>query len=444
MLIKLSNTFANLSEKYLPSPFVITLFLTAIVLVVASVGQESTFIDNVSFWHKGFWELLAFTMQMSLILTLGYALASTQLFRVMISKLVHKFKSFDNSVFLISFVAMLASFINWGLGLVLGAILARKYAEHCLENNIKINYPLVGAAAYSGLIIWHGGFSGSAPLTVATENHFLADVTGVIPVTSTIFSLKNLGVTLSLLIIIPLFLRLLSQRVKTKDFTLDLADSAYSEIENIRPKNFNDKLDHSRLLCKGLGILILLYLLYEGMLNARSLSFVNLNYINLLLLSFGLILHKSLNDYSNTIEIAVKSAAGIILLFPFYAGIMGIMKYSGLTASISEFIASTATNQTFPLYTFISSALVNLFVPSGGGQWAVQGQILIEAGQQLNVPVQTTILAFSYGDEITNMLQPFWALPLLGITQLKAKEILPYSLMVMIISIPLFLIGLYM
>ena len=123
---------------------------------------------------------------------------------------------------------------------------------------------------------------------------------------------------------------------------------------------------------------------------------------------------------------------------------MGIMKYSGLTASISETITALATKDTLPLFTFFSSALVNMFVPSGGGQWAVQGQIMVEAAIQLEAPIETIVLAFSYGDELTNMLQPFWALPLLGITQLKAKEILPYTTLLMLLAIPLFLIGLYL
>lgn len=164
----------------------------------------------------------------------------------------------------------------------------------------------------------------------------------------------------------------------------------------------------------------------------------------MLFLGLGLILHKSLKSYSSAVDDAVKGIGGILLLFPFYAGIMGVMKYSGFASLISESISAVATKETYPLFAFISSGLVNLFVPSGGGQWAVQGAILVETSQQLGVSLKQTLMAFSYGDELTNMLQPFWALPLLGITKLKAKEIVPYSLIIMLVSIPIFIIGIYL
>lgn len=136
------------------------------------------------------------------------------------------------------------------------------------------------------------------------------------------------------------------------------------------------------------------------------------------------------------------AASGILIQFPLYFGIMGIMKYSGLVGIFSSFLMGISNEVTFPLFTFFSAGLVNIFVPSGGGQWAVQGPIIVEAAQNLHIPLGKAIMALAYGDQITNMLQPFWALPLLGITGLKAKDIIPYTLFLMIIGIIIFITGL--
>jgi len=144
------------------------------------------------------------------------------------------------------------------------------------------------------------------------------------------------------------------------------------------------------------------------------------------------------------LEEAIKGASGILIQFPLYFGIMGIMRDSGMVVQISDFFVSISTARTLPLFTFFSAGLVNIFVPSGGGQWAIQGPIVVESALKLGVPLPKAIMALAYGDQITNMLQPFWALPLLGITKLKAREILPYTLLLMVIGSAVYLIGLYL
>ena len=153
-------------------------------------------------------------------------------------------------------------------------------------------------------------------------------------------------------------------------------------------------------------------------------------------------LHKNFKNFLNALEEAIKGATGILIQFPLYFGIMGIMRESGMVVDISDFFVSISTTQTLPIFTFISAGLVNIFVPSGGGQWAIQGPIVIESALKLGVGLPKAIMALSYGDQITNMLQPFWALPLLGITKLKAREILPYTLLLMLLGIVVYIIGL--
>ena len=170
-----------------------------------------------------------------------------------------------------------------------------------------------------------------------------------------------------------------------------------------------------------------------------GLGFITPDFINLLLLGLGLMLHRSIISFIKAVEEAIGGASGILIQFPLYFGILGMMKHSGLVGQISDFFVEYSNPTTFPVYTFISSGLVNIFVPSGGGQWSIQGPIIIQAASQIGVPAPKAIMALAYGDQVTNMLQPFWALPLLGITGLKARAILPYTFALMIVGSLLFL-----
>ena len=160
------------------------------------------------------------------------------------------------------------------------------------------------------------------------------------------------------------------------------------------------------------------------------------------MLGLALILHVNFTNFLSAVEEAIKGASGILIQFPLYFGIMGIMRDSGMVVEIANFFVSISNETTLPIFTFFSAGLVNIFVPSGGGQWAVQGPIVVESALQLGVPLPKAIMALAYGDQLTNMLQPFWALPLLGITKLKANEILPYTLMVMVLGAIIFIGGL--
>jgi len=198
-----------------------------------------------------------------------------------------------------------------------------------------------------------------------------------------------------------------------------------------------EKLDHSKYLGLALGLAILAINL-KIILAAESLSFMSLNFINLSLLGLGFTLHGSINSFLNALEKAIGGAAGILIQFPLYFGIMGLMSSSGLISELSLFFSGIASPISFPILSFFSAGLVNIFVPSGGGQWAIQGTVLIETALRLDIPLGKAVMALAYGDQLTNMLQPFWALPLLAITGLKAREIIPYTLIIMLIGILIF------
>ncbi|EMR03653.1 TIGR00366 family protein [Cesiribacter andamanensis] len=208
------STFGEYFRKALPSPFTIALLLTvvAFMLPVLLLPQTPSLLQVAGYWHKGFWELLGFSMQMVLILVLGHTLALTAQAQRFIDRLTRLATSPGKAAAFCGAAALLTGFLNWGLCLIFGAILARKLAESARARGLALNYPLVAAAGYSGMMVWHGGLSGSAPLVVAGEGHFLADQIGIVPVRQTLFSGFNLAVTASLLLVVPLGLYLLGRR----------------------------------------------------------------------------------------------------------------------------------------------------------------------------------------------------------------------------------------
>jgi short-chain fatty acids transporter len=351
---------------------------------------------------------------------------------------------------------MVSALVNWGLGLIVGALLAREVGVAFRESGRKLHYPLVVAAGYVGLMVWHGGLSGSAPLKMSqmkdvqevlggvtlSGGQTLAEAVGPLALTETLFSPLNLVICGLLLLFVPFFFWLLAPK----------EEQAMTGIEKFQPQGeisppepqektlvaFFEQKPYLNWIAALLGVTYLsLYLPKLGFWN------IDINVINLCLLILGLILHPSPLSYVRAITEASRGVGGIILQFPFYAGILGILSASGLLQKISDGIVSISTATTFPFWTFLSASLVNLFVPSGGGQWGVQGPIVMLGASQLGVDYGSAVMALAYGDEWTNMLQPFWALPLLSLTGVRARDIFGYTIVVMLLSFPLYGIPLF-
>lgn len=455
--MNITKAIETIFKKYLPSPFAIAVLLTMLTMVLAffftdSPKDENHLLAILSFWEDGIWSkgLLVFAYQMMLILVLGHVLVLSRPINTLIGNLSKNVTNTASAVVLVSITTMIAAFFNWGLGLIFGAILARKVGEHAQQNNIPLNYPLVGAAGYVGLMVWHGGISGSAPIKVAEKNHirdFMSEISstetiGLIPESisfnTTIFSWWNLLLFGVLLLVIPFVLTRIAKVTKPTTITLDSYDLENSSIKELEGA---EKLDHSNWFGVGFGAILLIaftYQYWDSLLELR----ITPNMLNFFMLGLAVLLHRNFSNFLKAVEEAIKGTSGILIQFPLYFGIMGIMKSTGMVVAISDFFVSVASETTLPIFTFISAGIVNVFVPSGGGQWAIQGPIVVESAIKLGVPLPKAIMALAYGDQITNMLQPFWALPLLGITKLKAKEILPYTLLLMCVGIVIYILGL--
>ncbi len=456
-----TSKYTKAFRYLLPAPFTIAVGLTIITFFIAffTTRPETESISGYSiqllkYWEVGLWSsgLIVFAMQMMLMLVLGHVLALTKPINSIINLAVKSCNSTAKAAALVTLLTVLVSLFNWGLGLIFGAIFARKVAEHASKLKININYPLIGAAGYSGLMVWHGGLSGSSLAKVAESGHLKEMMAGIlsenqlsvlpesISYWETVGSNMNLFVMALLIIILPISMYWIGKKVKPS--VINLSDNVVNE-EPTQLKGA-EKLDHSRIFSWIFGGIVLFYIGYKVVVdyNYDLLKFFNPNNINLLLFSLAIILHQSFFNFLKAIDKAIGGASGILIQFPLYFGIMGIMKSSGLVTDISTFFVGVSTETTYPIFTFLSAGLVNIFVPSGGGQWAVQGPIIVQAASDLGISLPKSIMALAYGDQLTNMLQPFWALPLLGITGLKAKEILPYTLFLMIIGTIIYITGL--
>lgn len=425
MLRALSRPAVVLMDRYLPDPFIFVLLLTIVAAAAAMLFEGAGPIAVVQMWGDGFWGLLAFSMQMLLILVTGYILASSPPVKKFLALLAGLAGSPGSAIVLVSVVSLIASWVNWGFGLVVGALFARELARQ-----IRVDYRLLIAAAYSGFVIWHGGLAGSIPLTIATPGHFTEAQIGVIGTGETIFASFNLIIVAILFVVIPLVNWLMVPREDESVYVTaeQLGDETREAFVPTRPA---EHLENSRLLMWVVGLAGLVFLAHYFFVRGAGL---NLNIVNFLFLMLGIVLHGTARNLLDALQEAVKGGAGIVIQFPFYAGIMAIMTQSGLAQSMSEWFVSISSAATLPFWTFISAGIVNLFVPSGGGQWAVQAPVMLPAAEALGADIARVAMAVAWGDAWTNLLQPFWALPMLGIAGLKAKDIMGFCLIHLVIT----------
>jgi short-chain fatty acids transporter len=445
MIRAMGRTFDGLARKWMPDPMLFAILLTFITYVIGLILTTSGPFEMIQHWYKGFWELLAFAMQMCLILVTGHALATSPLVRRGIEHLAEIPKKQAGAVFLVGLIAAIAAWINWGLGIIVGALIAREVGRSAELRGIPVHYPLLGAAGYAGFLTWHGGLSASAPLLVATEKHFLVDEIGIISSSQTLFSPMNIIISIVLVLLIPTICMLMAPKNKNEieritDVNPDLVKKEEIPAMPREQMVIADKLENSRVISGIIGVAGMIYVIWFFFTQGFKLD---LNIVNFTFLFLGILFQRTPINYIRAAGEGSRACAGIIVQFPFYAGIMGMMKYSGLVAIIAGWFVAISGEATYPIFTFLSAGLVNLFVPSGGGQWAVQGPIMVAAAKTMDFNMNKTIMAVAYGDQWTNMLQPFWALALLGITKLKAREIVGYTMVVMVVSAFVFILGLW-
>lgn len=443
-ITRMGNSCLRFSLKYMPDASIFAVVLTIIALILGITLAKQTPVQMIGHWGKGFWELLAFAMQMALIVVTGSAIANSPIVKKGIHRLASIPKSSKHAVWMVTFVSVLVSYLHWGLSLIVGALLAKEIAKQLRIKKIPFEYGLIAAGGYVGQMTWHGMLSASIGLSIATPGHILESEMGIIPMSDYMINPMNIFVTIALLILPPLAASMMHP--KDKD-VMPLEEDALRAIETEdvtirkRPENpsVGDILNYSPIIAAAIGLLGLFQVVRS--FAANGFSALDINMVNFIFLFVGILLYGNIANYVRAVGAAASSTAGIIFQFPFYAGIMGMIKYSGLVAILANGIVAISTETTFYLWTFLSASVVNLFVPSGGGQWTVQGPVAIASAQMMNANMVKTCLMVAYGNTWTNMFQPFWAIALLGITGLKAKDIMGYSTAIMLCSGIIFIVA---
>lgn len=439
MLNRLAGFFVRVVERWMPDPFLFCVILTAVCFFFALWLTPAGVFDLVSQWYDGLWQILPFAMQMILILLTGYTLAGSGPVRKGLIWVASVPRSQGSAIVVLTLVAMTLALVNWGVALVAGALLAREMARRVPN----CDYGFLVAGAYSGFVIWGSGLSSSIALVSATAGsslNFIARYTGTesTPLTETLFAPFNLALVAGMLVGMPLMFRWMMprgaqiRRPRPSIFIEPEAerdeDSAVGSQQGQTPAARIERCCFLLWIIAGLG---LAYLVRHFLTKGFQLD---LNIVILLFLVAGMLLHGRPVGYVRAFNESARVAGPLVLQYPLYGGIMGMMQQSGLAELISQWFVSISTPSTFPVYTYLSALLVNMFVPSGGGQWAVQGPVMIPAALQLGVSPAVAAMAVAFGDQGSNMLQPFWALPALAVAGLRVRDIMGYCVMTFLLS----------
>lgn len=430
----------RLVQRWLPEPFIFAILLTFAAAILAMPICRQTPLEVVENWGGGVWNLLAFAMQMALVLVCGSTLAAAPSVKRGISALARIPKSPAGAIALVTVISALACWLNWGFGLIVGVIFAKEIARQMAG----VDYRLLIASAYSGFVVWHAGLSGSIPLTMATPGEALAKATNgaltvPVPVSQTILDPHNLVMVLLVIVAITVANTLMHPKkgaVVVDPALLEDAPEVPEKPESPEKRTPAQRMEHSRVLSWAIALMLVAYLVVKLVFRGATLD---LGIVIMIFLALGLMLHGTPLAYVRAFGKAATGASGIILQFPFYAGIMGIITGVGesgicMGTVIADGCIRISNPTTYPLLTFLCAALLNMFVPSGGGHWAIQAPIMFTAGADLGVDPGLTGTAIAWGDAWTNLIQPFWALPALAIAKLSARDIMGYCLVDLLIT----------
>ena len=452
VLRRLGERFSDLSEEYIPDPYVIAIVLTFIATASAlatGAGPRET----MGAWNRGVWTLLPFMASIAVLLMAGDAIAKSPRFTEQLEKLARIPNSPFTAVWFVSFVAMAAALVSWAIGLIVGAIMARRVAYECREKGIKVHYPLLAAAGYTSLMVYHGGLTSSVSLMMADSSLIPAAwepaYRHAIPLSETIGSTANIVTTGTLLLVVPVVMGLLHPKAgihqlprtvyKEIDAVVEASRTEAERSQDVATdggrERVADRLNGSRLIGLSIALFPAYFVLEAWVLTPGGISNLTLNSVNALFITVAVLLWVRPMALVEQMKRSVDNISGVIFQFPFYAGIAGILTGTGLATLIVEFVGGFATPTTWPAIGVLVAGFVNIFIPSGGGQWVAMGPIMFEITEQMGMEPRDAVLIEMLGDQLTNMIQPFWAIPLLAIANLRARDIIGYTTVAMLVGL---------
>jgi short-chain fatty acids transporter len=435
LIQQFGNKLTNKAERWIPDSLIIVWILTFLTFALAIFGAPASPAQAVTAWGRGFWELLPTSMQICLMLMTGYVVARAPIFSRVLGYLasIPSPEKPAHAVALLSLFSMATACIHWGVSLMASSMLAVLLVRRVA----KVDYRLLTAAAYLGLgCTWHAGLTGTAPLWANTPANPLMKnnvLNYLIPQTRTIFTVFNIGLLIVIVAAVTALMYLLhppeksTHRITPEQLKLLGDFSSLSAPTDGSPSSRMIRWPGFNLLIVALGVVWFIYQTRAVANVSQLFTFDNTNFIFLML---GIGLHYRPVFFIKAIEEAGRSVWGIIIQFPFYAGIFGLFTYTNLGQTIAHWFVAIATPRTFPLITYWYTGILNYFVPSGGSEWLITSPYLVPASHQIGVPVERLIIAYAWGNMMTDMIQPFYAIPLLSVTKLQFREIMGYLLMV--------------
>lgn len=430
---RLTEATISFFERTIPDPFVLAILITAVVAVLSVIfAPHASAARLVGGWYKGFFDILTFAFQITLVLVTGHAFAHAPPVQRLFKALISIARTPVQAATLTFVLVAVASFCNWGLGLVVSALLAREVAKR-----MRVDFAWIVAAGFSGWVVWASGISSSIALAQATPGsamNVVQKLTGqVLPFSSTVFTRFNLVPTLVMLVAMPFVLAWL----KPRDEDAVLLDADKSPDAPVREKptgklSFARWIEYSWLGSAFIGAAGIGFLVLSQM---QHTAFSGVNAVIFVMFIAGVILHGYPLAYADAVKNAAKQTGSMMLQYPLYGGIMGMMDATGLPDVISHFFIAISNAHTLPFWSYICSLIVTFFIPSGGGHWAVQGPFVVPAAVALHASVPATTMAVAMGEQVSNMLQPFWAAPVVAMAGIGVQRVLGFTVMTFLVGL---------
>ncbi len=439
------------SERWIPDAFVFALIATVLVFLAGTSLTDATPMQVVDAWGRSFWDLIPFTLQMALVIITGHVLATSR----PVGRVIHSIADLPRTpraaVTLVTVFALVSSWFNWGFSLIFSAVLAREVARR-VEG---VDYRALAAASFLGLgSIWAQGLSGSAALQMATPGALQPSIReivaaggvvpgGIIGFRDTIFlwqSLVSVAVEIVVVAVVMWLATPPPSRARTaRSLGIDLTSHEAPERAPVAltPGAW---LEHSPLLTWFVVALGVAYLVRYFAAAAEPLNAITLNVLNLAFLLVGFLLHRTPARLMRAVQDATPAVWGVILQFPFYAGIAGVITATGLNEQLAGLFVRVSTAESFPALVAIYSAVLGVFVPSGGSKWVIEAPYVMAAAHELKVHLGWVVAAYDLGEALANLVQPFWMLPILGLFQLRARDVMGFTFLVFLALVPVVLV----
>lgn len=450
VMTRLGLRFTAWAERWFPDAFVFAAIAVAVVSIAALANGSSPQVISKSF-GDGYWSLIVFTMQMALVAVGGYVIASSPPAARLIARLAAVPNSARQAIAYVAAISMVLSLLNWGISLIFSALYARALAR---RTELRMDYRAAGAAAYLGLgSTWALGLSSSAAQLQANSSSLpksILSITGVVPFTDTIFLWQSGAMALAL-IVTSITVAWWStpgsgHAVTAQDLGVDLTDPKPAPAQSGRPGEW---FERSPLLTIVICVLGFGWLAQEFTSKSPLLAISSLNTYNLLFLTLGLLLHWRPRSFLDAVSRSVPATAGVIIQFPLYGAIAAMLtgaKGDGgfsLSDRIAHIFVSISTTDSFPVVMGVYSAVLGFFIPSGGGKWIIEAPYVMQAANDLKVHLGWAVQVYNAAEALPNLINPFWMLPLLGVMALRARDIVGFTFLQLIVHTPLVLFMLW-